>query len=175
MNLKTENSIRDFLKTLPDDIIIKHHLDIEWSPFPVLIIQEYQRRFQTKNKKEILKALHIQGKLANKKSNEMKNLLKKGRMKLTYLGKKKREEITKLSKLKGSALEGFIGTKGKVLSDKIDDTRTTMTFKVNASTLRKNRQKENLEILKKLGELKSAGVLNNKEFQIKKKKFLTRI
>ena len=39
MELKSEKSIKEYLKTLPDDTIIKYYLDVEYSPFPVLLIE----------------------------------------------------------------------------------------------------------------------------------------
>ena len=50
MNLKSEKSIKEYLKTLPDDTIIKYYLDVEYTPFPVLLIEEYSRRFKQKTK-----------------------------------------------------------------------------------------------------------------------------
>ena len=38
MELKTEKSIREYLKGLPDDTIIKYYLDVEFTPFPILVI-----------------------------------------------------------------------------------------------------------------------------------------
>ena len=50
MNLKSEKSIKEYLKTLPDDTVIKYYLDVEYTPFPVLLIEEYTRRFKQKSK-----------------------------------------------------------------------------------------------------------------------------
>lgn len=55
MELKTENSIKEYLKTQPDDAIIKYYLDVEFTPFPVLIIQEYTRRLKRKTKNKLSK------------------------------------------------------------------------------------------------------------------------
>jgi len=33
MNLKSEKSIKEYLKTLPDDTIIKYYLDVEFTHF----------------------------------------------------------------------------------------------------------------------------------------------
>ena len=57
MELKSEKSIKEYLKTLPDDTIIRYYLDVEYSPFPVLLIEEYTRRFKRKTKDEIIKDL----------------------------------------------------------------------------------------------------------------------
>lgn len=40
MELKSEKSIKDYLKTLSDETIIKYYLDVEFTPFPVLIMEE---------------------------------------------------------------------------------------------------------------------------------------
>ena len=77
MALKSENSFKEYLKKLPDDTIIKYYSDVEYSPFPVLIIQEYTRRFQQKSKNEILKDLKLQTRLARKKTQEISKMAKK--------------------------------------------------------------------------------------------------
>ena len=48
MVLKSEKSFKEYLKKLPDDTIIKYYSDVEYSPFPVILIQEYTRQFSTK-------------------------------------------------------------------------------------------------------------------------------
>ncbi|WP_232202968.1 hypothetical protein [Nitrosopumilus sp. SJ] len=50
MKFKSEKSIKEYLKKLPDDTVIKYYLDVEYSPFPVLVIEEYTRRFKKKQK-----------------------------------------------------------------------------------------------------------------------------
>ena len=60
MALKSEKSFKEYLKKLSDDTVIKYYSDVEYSPFPVLIIQEYTRRFEQKSKNEILKDLKKQ-------------------------------------------------------------------------------------------------------------------
>ena len=71
MELKSDKSIREYLKTFSDDQIIKYYLDVEFSPFPVLIIEEYTRRFKHKSKDEIIKKLKYQAKLAKRKSTQL--------------------------------------------------------------------------------------------------------
>ena len=60
MELKSEESVVAYLKTLPDDTIIRYYLDVEYSPFPVLILREYQRRFKEKSKFSTQKRSKIQ-------------------------------------------------------------------------------------------------------------------
>ena len=57
MALKSEASFKEYLKKLSDETIIRYYSDVEYSPFPVLVIQEYTRRFEQKTKTEILKDL----------------------------------------------------------------------------------------------------------------------
>jgi hypothetical protein len=80
MKLKSDKSIREYLKTLPDDTIIKYYLDVEFTPFPVLIIEEYQRRFKRKTKEEILRKLRFQANLAKKKSRELRSMAKQQKL-----------------------------------------------------------------------------------------------
>ena len=53
MALKSEASFKEYLKKLSDETIIQYYSDVEYSPFPVLVIQEYTRRFEQKTKTEI--------------------------------------------------------------------------------------------------------------------------
>ena len=60
MELKSEKSIKEYLKKLSDDTIIKYYSDVEYSPFPVLVIEEYARRFRQKSKNDIIPVAKIQ-------------------------------------------------------------------------------------------------------------------
>ena len=77
MVLKSEASFKEYLKKLSDDTIIKYYSDVEYSPFPVILIQEYTRRFQQKSKNEIIKDLKYQTRLARKKTEEISKMAKK--------------------------------------------------------------------------------------------------
>ncbi|MEJ2259626.1 MAG: SHOCT domain-containing protein, partial [Nitrosopumilaceae archaeon] len=50
--------------------------DLEWTPFPGLVIKEYQQRFKPKNKKELLQKLKAHTKIAKEKSLELQSLAK---------------------------------------------------------------------------------------------------
>ena len=80
MVLKSESSFKEYLKKLSDETIIKYYSDVEYSPFPVLLIQEYTRRFQQKSKNEILKDLKYQTRLARKKTQEISKMAKKNKL-----------------------------------------------------------------------------------------------
>jgi len=49
--IKTEQKIRKFLASLPDNQIKKLFDGVEISPFPFLLTMEYEKRFGKKNKK----------------------------------------------------------------------------------------------------------------------------
>jgi len=100
MKLKTEKSIKEFLKTLPDDTIIKYYLDVEFTPFPVLIIEEYTRRFKRKTKDEIIRDLKYQARLARKKTQELGRMVKKHKL-VDDVVRQKSEDIIKQARKKG--------------------------------------------------------------------------
>ena len=80
MVLKSEASFKEYLKKLPDKTIIEYYSDVEYSPFPIILIQEYARRFQEKSKNEIIKDLKYHTQLARKKHRKLANLQKNIRL-----------------------------------------------------------------------------------------------
>ncbi len=165
MELKSEKSIKDYLKKLPDDTIIKYYLDVEYSPFPILVIEEYTRRFKRKTKNEIIKDLKLQSRLAKKKTMELGSMAKKQKL-VDDITRQKSEEIIKHAKKKGYKISAKIASKGKILGSKLK--------KKTKSKLKSSSSKD-LDLLKKLGDLQKAGIITNKEFQEKKKKILSKI
>ena len=111
VELKSEKSIIEHLKTLPDDTIIKYYLDVEWTPFPILIINEYQRRFKRKTKDEILKKLTFQSRLAKRKAHEITSLAKKRKFKLDEIAKSRGITITKFVKKKRRSIRKIVSKK----------------------------------------------------------------
>ena len=49
VNKKSEGFFIEYLKTLPDSHIKQFYDDVEWTPYPVLVIKEFQRRFKPKD------------------------------------------------------------------------------------------------------------------------------
>ena len=49
MNEKSEEFFIKYLKTLPNSHIKQFYNDVEWTPYPVLVIKEFQRRFKPKD------------------------------------------------------------------------------------------------------------------------------
>ena len=46
MDNKSEAHLIKYLKSLPDNQIKQFYDAVEWTPYPVLVIKEFQRRFQ---------------------------------------------------------------------------------------------------------------------------------
>ena len=165
MELKSEKSIKAYLEKLPDDTIIKYYLDVEYSPFPILVLEEYTRRFKRKTKNEIIKDLKLQTRLAKKKTKELGTMAKKHKL-VDDVTRQKSEEIFEHAKKKGYSISEKIATKGSILGSRLKNkTKSTLTSSSN----------KDLDLLKKLGDLQKAGIITNKEFQEKKKKILSKI
>jgi hypothetical protein len=171
MNLKSEKSFKDYLKTLPDDTIIKYYLDVEFTPFPVILIEEYTRRFKQKTKNEIFKDLTLQTRLARKKTHELDKLAKKHKL-MDEIIYQKSTEIIKQAKKKGFEISDTIIKKSNKISSKLKG-KTNTRIKTGKNS--KNLKQEQLDLLKKLNDLKKAGILTTKEFQNKKKKIISKI
>ena len=175
MVLKSEKSFKEYLKKLPDDTIIKYYSDVEYSPFPVLLIQEYTRRFEQKSKNEIIKDLKYQTRLARKKTQEVSKLAKKHTL-IDDVTKQKTQEIIDQAKRKGYGIGEKISKKHHKISSKLKKTAKSRIQKtVNVGRNLKISKKENLELLENLAKLKDAGIITTKEFQEKKKKLLSKI
>ena len=174
MILKSEKSIKEYLEKLPDDTIIKYYLDVEYSPFPVLVIEEYTRRFKRKTKSEIIQDLKYQGKLARKKTQELGKMAKNHKL-VDEVTKQKSEEIIKQAKKKGYEIsKGILKKKADLTTKFKKSTKPDIVKKKISSRLATPTQKH-LEELEKLGKLKRQGLITAKEFQETKKKILSKI
>jgi len=171
MELKSENSIRNYLKTLQDDQIIKYYLDVEYSPFPVLIIEEYTHRFKQKTKNEIIKKLQYQARLAKRKSSHLTQMVKRKKL-ISDVTRQKSEEIIHQARKKGFKISESLLKKGTILRGKM---KKGAQKGIKASKNLKSSPIKNLELLTKLGKLKKEGIITEKEFQEKKKIILKRI
>lgn len=171
MELKSEKSICNYLKTLSDDQIIKYYLDVEFSPFPVLIIEEYTHRFKQKTKDEIMKKLRYQARLAKRKSIQLTNMIKRKKL-IGELTQQKSEEIIHQARKKGFQVSESLLKKGITLQSKM---KKSAQKGIKAGKKLKPSSTKDLELLAKLGKLRKAGFITEKEFQNKKKKILKRI
>ena len=175
MELKSEKSIIEYLKTLPDDTIIKYYLDVEFSPFPVLVIDEYTRRFKRKTKDELVKDLKFQARLAKKKTKELGRLAKRRKL-VDDVTKQKSQEMLNQAKRKGYKIsESIVKRSGRFGSKLKKGTATGVQKSIQAGKGIAPSNKKRLELLEKLDELKKAGVITQKEFNQKKKKILEKI
>ena len=175
MELKSEKSIKEYLKTLPDDTIIKYYLDVEYSPFPVLLIEEYTRRFKRKTKDEIIKDLKLQTRLAHKKTKELGVMAKKHKL-VDDVTRQKSEEMFNHAKKKGYTISEKIVLKGSILGSRLKKkTKSGIRSGIKVGKNLKTSSHQDLDLLKKLAELQKAGIITSKEFQEKKKKILSKI
>jgi hypothetical protein len=71
---KSERYFKEYLEKIPNEQLVQFYNDLEWTPFPVLVIKEYQQRFKPKNKKELLQKLKAHTKIAKEKSLELQSL-----------------------------------------------------------------------------------------------------
>ena len=107
MAKKSENYFKDYLKDITNEQLVQFYDDVEWTPFPVLVIKEYQNRFKPKNKKEVLEKLKTHAGIAKEKTNELRSLAKIGSTK-----------VTKEIQTKGKKLKKSIGESTLISSEK---------------------------------------------------------
>ena len=142
MDEKSEDFLIKYLKTLPDKHIKQFYNDVEWTPYPILVIKEFQRRFKP-NDEEFLEKL----------------------LESVDEAKRKGQKIGKLAKIRGLKLSKRVRAQAK----------KTVTKKITKAKRMIRSSEDNVELIKKLGELKKAGIISNKEFQAKKKQLLDKI
>ena len=142
MNKKSEEFFIKYLKTLPNSHIKQFYNDVEWTPYPVLVKKEFQRRFKPKDAEFLDKLLES-----------------------VDDAKKKGQKIGKLAKVRGVKLSQRVKSRAK----------KTVSKKITKAKRMIRSSDGNVELLKKLGELKKAGIITNKEFQAKKKQLLDKI
>ena len=142
VNKKSEGFFIEYLKTLPDSHIKQFYDDVEWTPYPVLVIKEFQRRFKPKDAEFLDKLLES--------VND---------------AKKRGQKIGKIAKIRGVKLSQRVKSKAK----------KTVSKKITKAKRMIRSSDDNVELIKKLGELKKTGIITNKEFQAKKKQLLDKI
>ena len=142
MDEKSEDFLIKYLKTLPDKHIKQFYNDVEWTPYPILVIKEFQRRFKP-NDEEFLEKL----------------------LESVDEAKRKGQKIGKLAKIRGLKLSKQVRAQAK----------KTVSKKITKAKRMIRSSEDNVELIRKLGELKKAGIISNKEFQAKKKQLLDKI
>ena len=142
MDDKSEDFLIKYLKTLPDKHIKQFYNDVEWTPYPILVIKEFQRRFKP-NDEEFLEKL----------------------LESVDEAKRKGQKIGKMAKIRGLKLSKQVRAQAK----------KTVSKKITKAKRMIRSSEDNVELIRKLGELKKAGIISNKEFQAKKKQLLDKI
>ena len=142
MDNKSEKHLIKYLKSLPDNQIKQFYDAVEWTPYPVLVIKEFQRRFQPNDDEFVDKLVESIGE-----------------------AKEKGQKIGNIAKIRGLKLGKQVKT----------EARKTVSKKITKAKRMIRSSDDNLELIKKLNELKKAGVISNKEFQTKKKQLLDKI
>ena len=142
MDNKSEKFLIKYLKTLPDKHIKQFYNDVEWTPCPILVIKEFQRRFKPNDEEFVEKLLESVDE-----------------------AKKKGQKIGRLAKIRGLKLSKQVRARAK----------KTVSKKITKAKRMIRSSEDNVELIRKLGELKKAGVISNKEFQAKKKQMLDEI
>ena len=142
MNKKSEAFFIKYLKSIPDSHIKQFYNDVEWTPYPVLVIKEFQRRFKPKDDAFIDKLFQS-----------------------AYEAKKKGQKIGRLAKLRSVGLSKRVSTQAK----------KSVSKKIRKAKRMIRSSEQNVELIKKLGELKKAGLITNQEFLAKKKQLLDKI
>ena len=139
---KSEAFLIKYLKSLPDNRIKQFYDAVEWTPYPVLVIKEFQRRFKPNDEEFVEKLL---GSVDE--------------------AKEKGQKIGRLAKIRGIKLSKRVKAQAK----------KTVSKKITKAKRMIRSSEDNIELIKKLGELKKAGIISNNEFQAKKKQLLDKI
>jgi len=95
MAKKSESYFKNYLKNITNEQLVQFYDDVEWTPFPVLVIKEYQNRFKAKNKKEVIQKLKSHAEIAKEKTQELRSLAKTRSAKVTKEIKTKGKKLTK--------------------------------------------------------------------------------
>jgi len=94
---KSEKYFKEYLSKITDDQLIDFYEDLEWTPFPVLVLKEYQNRFKSKNQTEVLKKLKTHYQITKEKIKTLQAIAKKS------------SKATKNIKTRGKEISGYIG------------------------------------------------------------------
>ena len=92
---KSESYFKDYLKNITNEQLLQFYDELEWTPFPVLVLKEYQNRFNPKNKEEFVKKLKSHAKTAKEKTQELRSFTKNRGSKVTSDLKNRGKKLTK--------------------------------------------------------------------------------
>ena len=102
MDNKSEKHLIQYLKSLPDSHIKQFYDAVEWTPYPILVIKEFQRRFQP-NDDEFVDKLLESVREAKKKGQKIGKLAKIRGLKLSKQVKQKQKKQYQKRLLKQNA------------------------------------------------------------------------
>jgi site-specific DNA-adenine methylase len=91
---KSESYFKNYLKNITNEQLVQFYDDVEWTPFPVLVIKEYQNRFKAKNEKEVIQKLKSHAEVAKEKTQELRSLAKTRGVMVTKNIKTKGKKLT---------------------------------------------------------------------------------
>ncbi|MDH3278379.1 MAG: hypothetical protein OEL77_07485 [Nitrosopumilus sp.] len=92
---KSESYFKDYLKNITNEQLIQFYDELEWTPFPVLVLKEYQDRFNAKNKKEVIQKLKNHAEIAKEKTQELRTFAKNRGSKVTSKLKTRGKKLSK--------------------------------------------------------------------------------
>lgn len=95
MENKSEVYFKQYLKDVTNDQLNQFYTDVECNPFPVLVINEYQLRFNQKNRREVIEKLKIHTELAKEKTRELRSIAKNRSFKTSKKFLNKKQKLSK--------------------------------------------------------------------------------
>lgn len=95
MAKKSESYFKEYLKNISNEQIVQFYDDVEWTPFPVLVLKEYQNRFKTQNKREVIQKLKGHTEITKEKTQKLRSRAKNRGSKVAKKITKKGKELTK--------------------------------------------------------------------------------
>ncbi|MFQ5439827.1 MAG: hypothetical protein ACE5DL_00015 [Nitrosopumilaceae archaeon] len=95
MAKKSESYFKEYLKNISNEQLVQFYDDVEWTPFPVLVLKEYQNRFKTQNKREVIQKLKGHTGIAKEKTQKLRSRAKNRGSKVAKKITKKGKELTK--------------------------------------------------------------------------------
>lgn len=172
MDIKCDKYFENYLKSISDQQLITFYRDIEYTHFPILVINEYQRRFKTISRKGVNKKLRIQKALEKIRRDHLSYLAKLSQPELNKVLK----EIIKDVKIKRDYFSRLATKKGSEVGILLkDQTQKGLESGIHIAEKMKPSPKRNLDLIEILGRLKDSGIITSKEFNEKKKMLLKKI
>lgn len=77
MTNRSEEYFKNYLKNISKEDLLQFYEDLEWTPFPVLVIEEYKRRLKPKSN-DVFEKLEAEKILARIRTSELRSLAKRG-------------------------------------------------------------------------------------------------